>query len=299
MEPQSFWREAVALQGAITPRVIKEVLLVGLIAAAICQATLYVERSTGMSLRLEVGPYEIAGAVLGLLLVFRTNAGYDRWWEARKLWGGIVNQSRNLGAGALAYGPADAEWRRGFIGWIIAFPYVSRFSLRGAKPDDHLKELIGAAAEAEVARSAHMPTRVAFELAKRLRSACDGSGLDRFVFLQLERERALLIDHIGGCERILKAPLPRVYSIMVRRFILLFVVTLPLALLHRMSNDWLVPLMTMLAAYPMLSLDQIAVELQNPFDATNVTHLPLETITGTIEENLVRLLAETVDQQGR
>lgn len=293
MEPQGFWRESIALQGAITPRVIKEVLLVGLIAAAICQATLYFERSTGVSPRLEVGPYEIAGAVLGLLLVLRTNAGYDRWWEARKLWGGIVNQCRNLGAGAIAYGPADTKWRRDFIEWIVAFPFVSRFSLRGEKPDPHLKELIGAAAEAEVIRSAHMPTRVALELAKRLRDACDQGQLDRFAFLQLERERALLIDHIGGCERILRSPLPRVYSIMVRRFILLFVVTLPLALLHRMSSDWLVPFMTMLAAYPMLSLDQIGVELQNPFDATNVTHIPIETIAATIEENLFGLLGET------
>ena len=95
--------------------------------------------------------------------------------------------------------------------------------------------------------------------------------------MQVDRERAALIDHIGACERILKTPLPLVYAIKIRRFIALFLLTLPFALLHRINGDWLVPFITMMVAYPLMSLDQIGIELQNPFSKANLSHLPSAT----------------------
>lgn len=114
--------------------------------------------------------------------------------------------------------------------------------------------------------------------------------MDRFSFLQIDRERASLIDHVGACERILRTPLPIVYAIKIRRFIALFLLTLPFALLHRMNTEWLVPLITMMVAYPLLALDQIGVELQNPFSKANLNHLPLGEISANIERNLRELL---------
>ena len=92
---------------------------------------------------IEVGPHEVAGALLGLLLVLRTNAGYERWWEARKLWGGIVNQSRNLAMAALAYGPDDPAWREQIVRWTAAFAHVARASLRGERDVPELVALLG------------------------------------------------------------------------------------------------------------------------------------------------------------
>src|SRR4051812_37792761 len=108
---RGFWRDAFALEGSITPHVLANVLVFGLIATAVCVADWLLERRYGIAVGLEVAPFEIAGAALGLLLILRTNAGYERWWEARKLWGAIVNQSRNLVIGGLAYGPACPAWR--------------------------------------------------------------------------------------------------------------------------------------------------------------------------------------------
>ena len=93
---------------------------------------------------------------------------------------------------------------------------------------------------------------------------------------------------IGGCERIRKTPLPRAYAINIRRFIFLFLATLPFALLNRVGN-WLTAPVTVLVAYPILALDQIGVELQNPFDTRNLGHLPLDAICETIERNLLAL----------
>lgn len=287
---QGFWQEAFALQGAVTSLVMPSVLAFGLIAGGICGVAWLGERLLQVQIALEITPYEFAGAALGLLLILRTNAGHDRWYEARKLWGGIVNQSRNLAISAMAYGPTNSEWRENFVRWTAAFPHVARLSLRGERPASEIVNLVGPEHADQIAAADHMPSFVALKLGDLLREACEQMKMDWFAFMQLDRERALLIDHIGACERILKTPLPRVYSIKIRRYILLFLVTLPLALLHRSNGDWLVPLITMLVAYPLLSLDKIGVELENPFSTRNLSHLPLDDISATIERNLLGIL---------
>ncbi len=290
-EPRGFWREAVAIHGSITPLVLPHVVAFGAMSALICLVADGIEARFRIQIGLEVAPYEVAGAALGLLLVLRTNAGYDRWWEGRKLWGGIVNQSRNLVITALSYGPRDPAWRDQLVRWTAAFPHVARHSLRGERHLPEVAALVGAPAAAAIAAADHMPSFVAFSLGGLLQTACDRQGMTGFAFIQADRERALLIDHIGACERILKTPLPGVYAIKIRRFIALFLLTLPFALLHKLESPWLIPLVTMLVAYPLVSLDQIGVELQNPFSAANLSHLPLDDISATIERNLLAILA--------
>lgn len=138
-----FWRDAFAIHGSITPHVLPYIFALGLIAAGVCGLAWVLEWNFQVQIGLEVAPFEIAGAVLGLLLVLRTNAGYDRWWEARKLWGGIVNQSRNLVISALSYGPEDSAWRDQFVRWAAVFPHVARCSLRGEPPSSEVAALIG------------------------------------------------------------------------------------------------------------------------------------------------------------
>lgn len=287
-----FWREAIALQGSVTPRILPHVFAFGAYSAAVCGIAWWVNRNWQKQLGLEVAPYEVAGAgaVLGVLLVFRTNAGYERWWEARKLWGGIVNQSRNLAISALSYGPVGDWWKDNFVRWTATFAHVARTSLRGQPVPQEVVALVGPSAAEQIAAAVHGPSFVALKLGTLLGEARDKSQLDSFAFLQLDKERATLIDHIGACERILKTPLAKVYSIKIRRFIALFLLTLPFALLLRTNSDWLVPIITVLVAYPLISLDQIGIELQNPFDRSNLSHLPLDDISKTIEVNLLGLL---------
>jgi ion channel-forming bestrophin family protein len=287
-----FWREAGSLQGSITPHILPQVFGYGLFAVAVTLAAWYLESRFQIQLALEVSPYEVAGAILGVLLVMRTNAGYDRWWQARGLWGGIVNQSRNFVITSLSYGPADAEWRRKIVLWTSVFPHVVRCSLRGQRPGPEVAELVGPTDAARIAAAQHMPSFVAARLAELLRQAKETGGMDAFVFLQADRERALLIDHVGGCEKILKTPLPLVFSIQIRRFLLGFFFTLPFALLHKMETDWLIPIIMMLVVYPLIGLEQIGVELQNPFSPSNMSHLPLDEICATIQGNLLAMLEE-------
>lgn len=287
-----FWKEALALSGSATLKVVPDVLLFGGLSAFVCILAGEVERRFQIQLGLAVAPFEMVGAALGLLLILRTNAGYDRWWEARKLWGGIVNQSRNLAISGMAYGPQDEDWREDFIRWCAAFAHVARLSLRHQRPGDDVAALVGPDWRQRIDDAGHMPSFVALRLATQLRFASEERGLDRWAFQQIDRERAQLIDHVGACERILKTPLARAYSIKIRRFLLIFLLTLPFVLLHRLESMWLIPLICMLVAYLLLALDCIGAELQNPFSENNLSHLPLTDISAAIEDNVLGLLQE-------
>jgi putative membrane protein len=282
---KSFWTEAFTFRGAATLRVLPSVIAFGALACLISLLSM-----AWGNFGIEIGPHEVAGALLGLILVLRTNAGYDRWWEARKLWGGIVNQSRNLALAARAYGPNDPAWSEQVVRWTIAFSHTARASLRGERDVPELNALLGPGRSADVLAARHMPSYVMNRIAELLEKSRRRGELDGFAFLQIDKERAALIDHIGACERILKTPLAHVYAIKVRRFIVLFLATLPFALLHKFENGLLVPLVTMLVAYPVLALDQIGVELQNPFSVRSLSHLPLGDIVRTIEQDLLAML---------
>jgi putative membrane protein len=282
-----FWRDAYAFRSSAPLSVYARVLVFGAFAALLCGTNWTGHHDS----KLEVGlaPYEVAGAALGLLLVLRTNAGYERWWEGRKLWGGIVNQCRHLAVVALSYGPDEAAWRERAVRLTAAFAHATRRSLRDERELPEVEVLLGAKEAAEIASARHMPGHVALLIADHLRAACDTLGMDRFAFLEADRDVASLIESVGGCERIKKTPLPRSYAIQIRQFIILFLATLPFALLKKVG--WLTPIVTILIAYPLLSLDAIGSALQAPFSPRTMNHLPLDDICRTIEEDLLAMLS--------
>lgn len=221
--------------------------------------------------------------------MLRTNAGYERWWEGRKLWGGIVNQCRHLGVVVLSYGPEDAAWRDRGVRLVAAFAHVTRRSLRGEREVPEVAALLGTEEAERIAAAPHMPGHVALLLGDHFRAACDGLGVDRFVFLEADRDLGLFLDHVGGCERIKKTPLPRAYAVLIRQFIVLFLVTLPFGLLKKV--DMLTPFVSLLVAYPILALDEIGDALQTPFSTRTPNHLPLNQICQSIEDDLLAMLA--------
>lgn len=283
-----FWQHALAISGSASARILPNVLIFGAIALAVYFVDSVFQ---WVSLSIEIGPHEVGGALLGLLLVLRTNAGYDRWWEARKLWGGIVNQSRNLVIDALSYGPSALRWRDQVTKWTIAFAHSARASLRGQRRVPELRPLLDENYVRRIEAAGHMPNYVALIIGSLLQDAREEMKMSEFGFIEVNKHKALLIDHLGACERILKTPLAHVYSIKISRFIFLFLATLPFALLHRLQNGALMPLVTMLVAYVVLGLNQIGIELQNPFSLQSLSHLPLDDITETIDRDLRAILA--------
>jgi putative membrane protein len=243
------------------------------------------------------GRHRGIGLVLGLLLVFRTAAGYERWWEARKLWGAILNQSRNIVVGARAYGPVAEEWQDGVMRWVAAFAHAVRGTLQDKRGLPEIAALLGGEEARRIASAEHMPSYVVGRIAGLLRQAREAHELDLPAFLQVERERAALLDHAGGCERILSTPIPSVYSITIRRFVVVYLCALPFALAAAVGL--MSPAYAIFIAYPILTLEQIGAELQNPFVTRSLSHINLERLCAKVETSVLAAGREYPRRLGR
>lgn len=282
-EYPNFLNSALAIHGSVTPRVWKKVF-----AAFIYACLISLLRVCIPSLSLPISPFEYAGVIMGLILVFRVNAGYDRWWEARKLWGTVVNCSRNLAIIIINYTQtADIEEIKHGLGLIAAMPYLMKNTLRQSTKTDEVKHLLDDDTYAQLQQWQHQPNFISSKLAGLLAQLQEEGKLNQFSFLKAEELREEIVDCHGACERILKTPMPFVMAIKSRRFIFLFLMILPIALVD--YSIYISPMVVTLVAYALFSLDQIGVELQNPFSINNLSHLPLNDICNTIENNLMEI----------
>ena len=277
-EGRNFLMTALAWNGSVTPRVLPKVVFASAYCCCIVTLSLKFPR-----LSLAIEPFEYSGVVLSLLLVSRVNAGMLRWWEARIIWGNIVNQCRNLAIIAKQYSDKKNPYIDSLINWVTIWPLVMGQHLREEKNLKIVEERVGLAELKKLTESKNMPLYVGLVVAKLLKNL-RSHGLDNFAFQRAERERALLIDAIGGCERIVSTPIPLVLAVKIRQFIFLFLLLLPFG--FGTNVPWLAPIVMVLTAYPLLALDQIGIELQNPFSRYNLSHLPIDQICDNIERDL-------------
>lgn len=230
--------------------------------------------------------HSILGFVLSLLLVFRTNTAYDRWWEGRKLWGQLVNVSRNL---AVKYcsllnpsTPDHVEVREYLKTRIGDFSFALKEHLRGrTKPEELLS--LQASRPLKFESTDHLPLVISQELYQetcRLVAKGDLSGED---FIVLDSDLRMLNDIAGGCERILKTPIPFTYALFLKKFIFFFIALLPLGFAALFS--YLAIPLTMFVFYVLVSLEIIAEEIEEPF-GEDVNDLPTQTISETIRKSV-------------
>ena len=291
-EYPNFMECALAINGSVTPKVWKKVLAITVYACFISLLSVFIP---GCSL--PISPFEYAGVIMGLILVFRVNAGYDRWWEGRKLWGTVVNCSRNLAIVIISYvEPSNKSERDKILGLIAAMPYLMKNNLRGTTSTEEVKHLLCDETYAELHQWQHKPNLISLKLALMLSQMLKSDNLNQFSFLKAEELREIIVDCQGACERILKTPMPFVMAIKSRRFILLFLIILPLALVN--YSVYINPIIVALVGYALFSLDQIGVELQNPFSIENLSHLPLNDICRTIEHNVMEIQKSKVSKFG-
>ena len=231
--------------------------------------------------------HALVGVALGLLLVIRTNASYERFWEGRRMWGGIVNESRNMARGASAFLRGHNTLLEPLILWTVAFSYSCMHALRGSAglgpvatrlPQDEVTNTLAAQ---------HVPSTVALRISSLLAEARTAGYISDYVAITLDNNVQLLIDYLGACERIRKTPLPFAYVVHLRRALILYCITLPFALVD--AYGWFSILDILVIAYIFFGIEEIGVEIEDPFGEDD-NDLPLEQICGTIERNLSAII---------
>ncbi|MCU0734591.1 MAG: hypothetical protein MUF20_03565 [Methylotetracoccus sp.] len=222
--------------------------------------------------------HSLLGFVLSLLLVFRTNTAYERWWEGRKLWGTLVNSSRNMALKLDAALVTGHPSRTALADLIGRYPAVMREHLRDGelpKGDPVIQ---------------HWPNHVASQLFGELDRLYRGGEITDMHFLALQPDVSALTEVCGACERIKKTPIPYSYSLFIKKFIFAYIVSIPFCFVH--PFEYWTALFSVFVFYVLASLELIAEEIENPF-GDDANDLPTREIARTIAANASEILLST------
>jgi putative membrane protein len=222
------------------------------------------------------------GFVLSLLLAYRTNTAYDRWWEGRKLWGGLVNNSRNLALKLSAF-LKDENDRHYFSKVIPAYASVLSKHLR----NEEVGQMLFEGLDLTIDQHKHRPNQVAKMLFQKANDLYVSGKISGNQFYIINAELQSFTDICGACERIKNTPIPYSYSSFIKKFIFFFVMTLPFGFVFNLGY-YVIPVVIFIF-YVLASLELIAEEIEDPF-GSDANDLPMTKIAANIKKHVEELL---------
>ncbi|HEY9824591.1 MAG TPA: bestrophin family ion channel [Stenomitos sp.] len=238
----------------------------------------------------------IPSIVLGLLLVFRTNTAYDRFWEGRKAWGGLVNASRNLTRRIWVFveetEPGDRARKRDIMHLVVAFAIAVKLHLRNESLDDELREALSEQPSfreyqwESLRDSPSPPLKIAFWLEDYLQQQYQHGRVDLYQITTMNALLDDMVDGLGICERILKTPIPMAYAIHLKQLLLIYCLLLPFQLIGEI-DFWTGPIVALIS-FTLFGIEEIGLEIENPF-GRDYNDLPLDAICQTMRQNVDHL----------
>jgi len=233
-------------------------------------------------------PFNVTSFSLSLLLVFKTNNAYARWWEARIIWGGIVNTSRDIVRQCLCrFKPRDNHLKEIMTGLASSYSRALAFHLSDQTPEDaallrqQLLELIPESDVDDIMTATHKPMTVTGKLSHYLEKA----DVDTYTRMHMDQDLVKFSDFYGMCERIYKTPIPITYTRLTARFLSVWLLALPFALYTQMEPHWLlVPVCSIIASF-IFGIEELGVLIEEPFSV-----LPLQKMADGIKASIFEAL---------
>ena len=238
----------------------------------------------------------VLGTVLSLLLAFRSNQAYDRWWEARTIWGAIVNDSRSLvrQLTSMINNTNESEeirhFRDQFARRQIAWNYALGQALRKKDPLKGLDRLLSRRELNFVSKFDNVPAGLLQMHSRDLRYALQHEWINSYQQVEMDRTLTRLCDAMGKCERIKNTIFPATYSLYTHFAVIFFILLLPFALIDSLGIVE-VPLVAAISA-SFLLIEKMAINLQDPFE-NKPTDTPMTSIARKVERDLLQMLEET------
>jgi putative membrane protein len=234
-----------------------------------------------------IGMHSLLGIVLGLFLVFRTNTAYDRWWEGRRLWGSLVNSTRNFALKLNAYvSREDHEERDWFARMIPNFVHATKDHLRNGVQFDQLEETDPVFLD-DLKKYKQKPNRIAALMYNRVNDLYKKNQVSGDQLINLDKELKDFIDIMGACERIKNTPIPYSYMMYIKKFIFIYIITLPVGFVTQ-SGYMTVPIV-LLISFVLLSVELIAEEIEDPF-GRDLNDLPTDELAIKIRNDVKEIL---------
>lgn len=279
-DPKSWFSLIFAFRRSDTLRMLwKEILYIGIFSAVLTYVIIEHVRNPQYFEPL-LAVYSLIGFVISLLLVFRTNTAYDRWWEGRKKWGALVNDTRNLAIkiGTMVKEPSAHKY---FSKAIPNFVFATKEHLREGVI---FEELEGSEEEINRLKSKdHVPNAISQDMYARLHELKSNGEITQEEFITIDHNINALLDSLGACERIKNTPIPFSYSLFIKKFIFVFVTTIPLGFIPLFGYGTI--LIAMFLFYVLVSMEVLAEEIEDPF-GKDASDLPTDELCVKIRANV-------------
>lgn len=265
------------------------IIFMTLYSFGMCYLLLDVLRFHESDFHTTISMHSLLGIVLGLFLVFRTNSSYDRWWEGRKLWGSMVNNTRNLSHKLNAFlDKDDVDNRMWFARMIPNFVYSVKEHLRkGALLSEF--EAVDANFITSLKNVKHVPNRLSSMMYIRINDLYKTNKISGDQLFLVDKELKEFSDILGACERIRNTPIPYNYSMYIKQFIFIYLITLPMAFVT--TSGYITVPIVMLVTFVLLSVELIAEEIEDPF-GRDINDLPTDELAEKITRNVKEILLE-------
>ena len=299
VRPHLHWfRMLLAWRGSVLPQLLPRLFLVLCLSIVAVAAHDHILKLT---VNLSTVPFSLIGIALAVFLGFRNSASYDRYWEGRKLWGQMLNETRSLTREALTLPRSDdeaatRERARELAALLAALPHALRHQLRNTDPRADLEARLPAALFERVMASRYRPAALMLCASEWVQREARQGRLDGFAVLAFEHNLNGISDVIGGCERIVSTPLPFAYTVMIHRTVYFFCALLPFGLVD--SIGALTPVFAVFVAYAFMAHEAIASQIEDPF-GTEDNDLALNMMSAGIEVALHDLMGEPTSLPAR
>jgi putative membrane protein len=278
----SWFRVALRWRGSVVPEVLPRSLLCGLFGAFIYILYLY-----QVKVSLPILGSIIPNIVLGLLLVFRTNTAYERFWEGRKAWGSLVNTVRNFSRQILVAiaekDDGDRQAKIAAVKLLPAFAIALKLHLRSEPINAELEANLSPKQFDRLKTMNHPTLEIGFWISSYLQKQFQQEKLDRYQLGDMSQLLHQMIDVMGICERILKTPIPLAYSIHLKQLLMIYCLSLPFQMVEQLQ--WMTSPIVALISFTLLGIEEIGIQIEDPF-GHDANDLPLDNICNTMLRNI-------------
>ncbi len=275
------------LKGSIVPVIWKRVLTMVLLAVAVVAAA---HRLPAIATELNATTPALMGLTLAIFLGFRNSVAYERWWEARTLWGELLIVLRNLARQTLSLTDGlEPPAQRALVHRLIAYAHALRHLLRGSDAAADLRRWLPADEAALLAQQRNPPNALLGQLGLAYAQLRRQGRLDSILLADIDAQLTRLSYVLGGCERIRGTPIPFAYLLLLHRTVYVYCLMLPFSLVGTLG--WMTPVMVGVLAYTFFGLDALGEQIEDPFDRLP-NDLALDSLCRTIEISLGELLGD-------
>jgi len=286
MKKDSWFHVALRWKGSVVPEVLPRSLLCGLFGIFV-----YILHISNIRVSLPILGSIIPNIVLGLLLVFRTNTAYERFWEGRKAWGLLVNTVRNLSRQILVaiseQEPSDRQAKIAAVKLLPAFAIALKLHLRSQQVNDELAANLSIEQFDRLKGMNHPPLEIAFWISSYLQKQSQDEKLDCYQLSDMSQLLNQMVDVAGICERILRTPIPLAYAIHLKQLLMIYCLSLPFQMVDQL--EWLTGPIVALISFTLLGIEEIGIQIEDPF-GHDANDLPLDNICNTMLRNIEDLI---------